>query len=154
PNRTPRNTAMSTPPATARSASACARCAPSRTCRSRGCRAGSCVLLHQLDEDLLQRILARAQIPEADSCCRKVAQQHRDAGTLGLRVVGVGDLVVLAVEFQPIIGERFRQRCNRLVQLQPQLLLAQLLHSAVFSSTTINSPLLITPTRSAMSSAS
>src|SRR6185312_16042802 len=60
------------------------------------------VFPHEFHEDLLQRVLVRAQVLEADAGRGQVTQQRGDAGALTLRVVGVGELVALAVEFQSV----------------------------------------------------
>src|SRR4051812_29490235 len=90
------------------SASACGRCAPSRTCRWRGWRGDSCVRPHEADEDLFERALPRLQILELDPELGELAEQRRDAGTLVLGVEREDELLALARQLERVAGERLR----------------------------------------------
>ena len=59
------------------SAAACGPCAPSRTCRSRTRPADSSVLSHQVDKDVLERALGRAEILKPDSREVEILEQAR-----------------------------------------------------------------------------
>jgi hypothetical protein len=109
--------------------------------------------LHQADEDVLERTLAGAQVLEADAL-GEVLQQCCDAGALGLGVVGVDELVALSLQRQVVARERRSAPASGSCSGESQLLLAELAHQLGFSSTRMISPLLMTPIRSAISSAS
>src|SRR5204863_8650812 len=109
-------------------ASACAGCAPSRTCRSHGWRERSLVLPQQADEDIFQRALRRLQILEPDSCLVQIVEQRGDAGALALRVVRVDQLAAVAGKPQMMAGKLGGYRVQRIVQLQSQLLPTELAH--------------------------
>ena len=79
------------------------------------------------------------------------SQMHR-ANTFD--VEDVEQFIAVRLDCQLPVGELGRNRAHRLGQVEGQLLLAELLHQAAFSSTRISSPWLITPIRSAISSAS
>ena len=86
------------------------------------------------------------QVLEADAGRGEVVQQAGDAGAVRLGVVGIDELC------------SFRRK-GKLIGRQPgrqslHAMLPSLRISSAFSSTRMISPLLITPTRSAISSAS
>src|SRR4249919_123333 len=92
----------------------------------------SCVrsrrLPHQADEDVLERGLARMQVLEVDALLVEPAQQRRDAGLLGLRVEGVDERVAIVGQRQRQVREAIGNAFERHLQLDRQLLAAQLAH--------------------------
>src|SRR4029077_16581893 len=128
PRRTPRNRARWKPPARPRSATACAASAPSRICKSRESPEGSFSLPHQIDEDVLERALRGLQILESDAGVVQVLQQSGDAGPLALAIVSVDELVTVGHERKVMAGKLGRKGIELLMQLQGQLLLAELVH--------------------------
>ena len=109
---------------------------------------------HDIDEDFLERALRRAQIAEADAGFRQIAQQGGDAGPLGLRVVGVDQLVAVSGERQVMALQAPGMESSGSCSSSVRRFLPSLRIRVDFSSTTMSSPLLMTPMRSAISSAS
>src|SRR5262249_28457850 len=116
------------PPARPRSATECAASAPSRICKSRGSPEGSFSLPHQINEDVLKRALRGLQVLEPYPGMGQVLQQTGDAGALALAIVGVDELVTIRHEHQIMACKLGRKRIELLMQLQGQLLLAELVH--------------------------
>src|SRR5262245_19678312 len=88
--------------------------------------------LHQADEDLLQRALRRVEVAEADVGQVEVVEQRGDASALALGVVGVDELAAAGRERQIVPRQRGRDRRKLLLQLQRELLLAELAHQLGF----------------------
>ena len=82
----------------------------------------------QADENVLQRALCRVQIPKPDAGGLQRVEQRGDAGALALGVVGVGQLLAVGGEGEMVGVERRRDGVDGLVQLQRQLLAAELAH--------------------------
>ena len=155
PRRRRRNRARSRSPARRCSASACAACAPSRSGRSRGSRGGSCVLPHQAHEDVLERALRRLQVLEADARLVEVVEQRGDA-----RSARPGCRRCRSARCRPPDSSSRSARAPRAraasgcCSCSVSCFLPSLRISSALSSTRMISPLLMTPMRSAISSAS
>ena len=86
------------------------------------------VFPHQADEDVLERALRRLQVAEPDVGAGEVVEQRGDAGALALGVVGVDQLLAARRQRELVAREVVRDRVERVVQLQRELLLAELVH--------------------------
>src|SRR6185437_8082226 len=103
-------------------------CGPSRTCRSRGWHERSSVAPHQVDEDVFERRLRGVDVLETDAGRAELVEQRGDAGALAAGIVGVDQLSSVLAERQMVRGERGWHGVERLLQLQRELLLAELAH--------------------------
>ena len=83
---------------------------------------------HQADEDIFERTLPRLQVAEADVGFAEVAQQSGDPGALGLRVIGEHQVGAVGRQHHRVPCERGRHGIQPLLQMQDQLLLAELAH--------------------------
>jgi hypothetical protein len=109
---------------------------------------------HQADEDVLQRALLGLQVLEGDAGGVQVLQQFGDAGVLALGVVGV-DQRVAARWTAPAAAASASGTCSSgCASCSVSCFLPSLRISSALSSTRMISPLLMTPMRSAISSAS
>src|SRR5262249_671662 len=124
----PQNRAWSRSPARRCFAAACARCAPSRTCRSRRPRAGSSLLPHQMDEDVLERVLRGLDIAEPDAGPTEVLRDRGDAGAPAPGFIAVGEVASVGRERKAGAGELVRNGSQWLLQMQREVLLAELSH--------------------------
>src|SRR5688572_29951675 len=107
---------MSRLPATRRSGRSFALPAPSRICRWLLPPADSWSFLHQVDEDVLKRVLHGIEVAESDSSLAQVPEQRCDAGALALRIISVYELTPVAGEFQVVMLEFGRNRLEWIVQ--------------------------------------
>src|SRR3984885_11564086 len=119
---------MSRSPARLRSGTRCARSATFRTRKSRARRRCSWLVPQQADENILQRALRRVQIPKPDTGGLQRIEQRGDAGAFAPGVVGVDQLLAVGAERQMEGFKRRGDRVDGLVQLQRQLLAAELAH--------------------------
>src|SRR5262249_59221093 len=131
PHRTRLNPAIEKWPAPRCSASAFARFAPFRTCRLRRPLRNSSLspsTFHQADKDFLQRALRRVEVAEPDVRQVEVVEQRGDAGALALGVVRIHELATVARDRQVMALERGRDLRELLLQLEGELLPAELAH--------------------------
>ena len=115
----------------------------------------SFAVAHQAHEDVLERALPGVQVLEADAEIAQALEQGRNALALLVGVEGVFQLAAAGLQRQAPVAQLRRDRGQRLQQVAASAASCRAFSSAsIFSSTTISSPLLITPMRSAISSAS
>src|SRR5262249_28843885 len=119
--------ARSRSPAKRCSAAASARSAPSRICKSPLLPAGS-LRPHQIDENILERALRGIEVLEPDAGAGKISEESGDARPWALRVVGVDQLAAAIGERQMVAVEFGRNGSDRVMELQCELLLAELVH--------------------------
>jgi len=89
-----------------------------------------------------------------DVVLAKPRQKRRHALVLVAGVELVDEAIALGLDRQAVAGKAIGEFLKRVVEFEDQLLAAKLGISACLSSTSSNSPPLMTPTRSAISSAS
>src|ERR1700685_4044790 len=106
--------------------------APSRNDRSPGSRVRSCTCAYQADEDILERALAGMQILDFYVQFAQTLEQRWDTAFLAVGVKGQHQRVALVGQFQREASERCGHLRQRLLQLQWQLLLAELAHESAF----------------------
>src|SRR5215831_218379 len=107
----------------------CAACVPSRQGRSPTPRGSSSLLPHQIDENVLERALRRLQIGKSNPRAGKVVEQSGDAGRRSAAgIVIVGQLAAVCAERKVMLCECGWDCGQRLLQLQDELLLAELAH--------------------------
>src|SRR5205085_3963814 len=121
--RTRRNKARSTAPATRCSGRWCARCAPSPTGIWPRPRDSSCVLPHQVDEDILERALRGVDVLQPDVLAEQSFDQPGHAAVLALRLVGVDQRVAVVGQGQVVRCKFRRNGGELLLQLEFHLLL-------------------------------
>src|SRR5205823_630586 len=93
-----------------------------------GWLAGSSFLPDQTDKNVFERALSRLKVPEADAAAVEVLQQRRDAGALALRVVGIDKVHTTGAQRQTVCSQIIRDCFKPLLQVQDQLLPAELAH--------------------------
>src|SRR3954452_11194146 len=102
--------------------------APSRTCRSRLPPDDSLLGSHKIDENIFQRTLRGVEVLEGEAALAELLEQGGDAGALPLGVVGVNQLAPAIGQRQVIGRKRVRYNLDALVEMELQLLLAELVH--------------------------
>src|SRR5450631_1874156 len=85
-------------------------------------------IAYQADKNILQRALVRIQVLVADTELAHAPQQRRDAGSLCIRIEAVAQLRALSSKLQLPIPQARGNRAHVLLQLQRQLLPAELFH--------------------------
>ena len=111
--------------------------------------------LTRSDEDVFQRDLRRVEIVEADAGVAEVAEQAGDAGALALGVVVVDQLAAAVATVRARNGARLSGSASILpCRCSVSRFLPSFCINVALSSTSTISPLLMTPMRSAISSAS
>src|SRR3984893_13782609 len=105
-----------------------AQCATSRTGRSPEPPENSSSLPHQPDEDVFERAFGRVQVAEPDSRAAEIGEQRRNSAALALAVIGVDQFAAVGRQGQMVSGKRRRNGIEPCVQMQRQLLLAELAH--------------------------
>src|SRR5690242_11658914 len=110
------------------SASAYGKFAPSRNGRSRASRGYSCARAHQADEDILERAFARMEVLDVDVELGEPLEERRNAALATMGVVGHDQRMPIVGQLERVTAERCRQRGERLLQLQSELLLTELAH--------------------------
>src|SRR5215813_550390 len=99
-----------------------APCATSRTGRLPEPPGHSLWRPHQSDEDVFERGFGCAQVAEPNARAAEIGEQGGDAGALALGVVGVSQFAAVRRKGEMIGAERRRNRGERRMQLQCQLL--------------------------------
>src|SRR4029453_2521520 len=92
--------------------------------------ARSCVLAHELHEDVLERALLRVEVGEFDAEIAQTPQKRRDAGALVDGVEDVLEHAAVILQRQVPAAERGGDGRERRAQMQGELLLAELLHQS------------------------
>src|ERR1700722_3611129 len=85
-------------------------------------------LADQADEDIFQRALVRVQVLVAHPQVAHSPKQGGNAGTLSVDVETVFQLVAVSRQLQPPVPQPGRDLGHALLQLQRELLLAELFH--------------------------
>src|SRR5262249_1369275 len=120
---------MSTPRARRCFAVACVGCGSFRTCKWRGWPGNSWLIPpYQTDQDILQRALGGFEIGEAAPGRAEIGEQAGDAGALAPGVVVIGQVAALVRQFEMVGGKRRRDGIDARLQMQLELLPAELLH--------------------------
>src|SRR3954451_17655771 len=96
--------------------------------KSRVSRKCSSPLSDQRHKDVFERALGRLQVLEDDSRLAQIVEQCGDAGALGLRIVGVDQSRSVAGELQSVSRKCRRDSIDCTLQVQNELLLAELAH--------------------------
>src|SRR4029079_16567741 len=82
----------------------------------------------QVSEDLFERALFGAQVLEVDAELAELPQQPGDAGAVGLRVEGVDEVIAIGGQRELAARELRRYLLERVLQMQRELLAAELAH--------------------------
>src|SRR5437763_1985432 len=85
-------------------------------------------LVHEADENVFERALARVEVLEGDALVAQPPQQRRDAGALGIGVELIFELGPFRLQLQRPFRKRAGYLAHRLGEVQRQRLAAELLH--------------------------